>query len=79
MRIFAVLFVVFCTLGFVAKSDAWQLNPTENISIWPGLAPGETSEETGTKLPPREKDTPTITRVENIRKPTIDVLSLIHI
>lgn len=45
----------------------------ETIPLWPDLAPGETTSETGTTLPPREADQPTITRVENITAPTLDL------
>ena len=43
------------------------------IPVWPDLAPGETTKKTGDALPPRDTDKPTITRVENITAPTIDV------
>lgn len=42
------------------------------MTIWPQLAPGESTGEMGTALPPRQSD-PTITRVEKITQPTIDV------
>ncbi len=41
--------------------------------IWPDLAPGETTKETGTALPPREGETKPITRVENVTCPTFTV------
>ena len=44
----------------------------ESIPVWPGLAPGETDDNIGEALPPRQSD-PTVTRVVNVRKPTIDV------
>ncbi len=40
---------------------------------WPDLAPGETELVTGTTLPMREQDHPPITRVVDIRRPTIAV------
>ena len=43
------------------------------LSVWPDLAPGETSRETGTDLPRNPKEDPPITRVVNVRRPTIDV------
>ena len=42
------------------------------INIWPQLAPGESTAEVGTPLAPRPSD-PTITRIEKITRPTIDV------
>lgn len=40
---------------------------------WPDLAPGETERVTGTTLPMRPQDNPPITRVVDIRRPTITV------
>lgn len=45
----------------------------EPISIWPDLAPGETTKLVGEKMPPREGEKPTITRVVNITSPTMTV------
>ncbi|MEQ1825431.1 MAG: alpha/beta hydrolase [Pirellula sp.] len=47
--------------------------PTRNITIWPEAAPGESTTNSGTALPSRPQDQPTITRVENISLPTMDV------
>ena len=43
------------------------------ISLWPDLAPGETTKKTGTDLPTRPEDQPPIRRVENITSPTLDL------
>jgi acetyl esterase/lipase len=43
------------------------------IPVWPGLAPGETSHDVGIAQPPKVGEEPSVTRVINIRKPTIDV------
>ena len=43
------------------------------IAIWPDLAPGETLKNAGVALPARAADHPTITRVENITHPTMEV------
>jgi acetyl esterase/lipase len=40
---------------------------------WPDLAPGETERATGTTLPMRPQDNPPISRVVDIRRPTIAV------
>ncbi len=49
------------------------VEPAETITLWPDLAPGETTKKTGNALPPRETDVPTITRVENITASTVAV------
>lgn len=45
----------------------------EPLAVWPDLAPGETTRLTGEKMPPREGERPTITRVINITQPTMTV------
>ena len=45
----------------------------EFIDVWPDLAPLETSRATGTALPYRSQDVPRITRVENVRRPRLQV------
>jgi len=45
----------------------------EQTYVWPRFAPGETSLETGDKLPDREGELPPISRVVNIRRPTLDI------
>ena len=44
-----------------------------SLSVWPNLAPGETSRETGTPQPRRKGENPPITRLIKIRRPTLDV------
>lgn len=56
-----------------SSSQAADLSPGTSIPVWPGLAPGETSDEIGIAQPPRDGEIPPVTRVVNIRKPTIDV------
>ena len=43
------------------------------VQVWPGLAPGETSDAEGEAQPPRPGENPPVTRVINIRRPTLDV------
>ncbi len=43
------------------------------VQVWPGLAPGETSDAEGTAQPPRPGENPPVTRVVGIRQPTLDV------
>lgn len=45
----------------------------KSLDVWPALAPLETESGTGTELPHPPNENPPITRVSNIRKPTIDV------
>ncbi|MEZ5944007.1 MAG: alpha/beta hydrolase [Planctomycetaceae bacterium] len=49
------------------------LTAAEPVAIWPDLAPGETSLETGTDLPRREGENPPITRTVSVRRPTMDI------
>jgi acetyl esterase/lipase len=58
------VFLFYATLG---------LQAAESITIWPGLAPGETSDARGSVMEARPTDTQPITRVEKIRLPTMDV------
>jgi acetyl esterase/lipase len=41
--------------------------------VWPDLAPGETSREVGEAQPLRKGETPPVTRLIKIRRPTLDV------
>lgn len=63
----AILILVAATAGLsrVAADDS--------LAIWPGLAPGETSDSTGVTQPNRPHERPPVTRVTQIRRPTIDV------
>ncbi len=45
----------------------------ERVDIWPDLAPGETTRELGVAQPARPEEKPTITRVEKITRPTLDL------
>ncbi len=53
--------------GTLAAADETLFYP------WPDLAPGETDRSTGTTLPTRVQESPAITRVVDIRRPTITV------
>lgn len=43
------------------------------LDVWPGLAPGETTQSTGETLPFRPQDVPPITRVVKVSRPTFTV------
>lgn len=45
----------------------------DKIYVWPDLAPGESSNAEGTAQPLRKNEIPPVTRITNIRRPTIDV------
>lgn len=67
----SVIFVLLIVTP--AISQPVQPTPSNTITIWPDLAPGETSRETGENQPFRENEKPPITRVINIRRPTVDI------
>ena len=56
-----------------ASVVATGVNAGEPIAVWPDLAPGETSRATGEKQPFRPNEKPPVTRVINIRRPTMTV------
>ena len=60
-------------LVVIAPAAVAQTSDGKAIDIWPNLAPGETTRETGEKMPIRQSENPPVTRVINIRKPTLDV------
>jgi acetyl esterase/lipase len=59
--------VLLCLCSSAAAADP------QSLDVWPDLAPGETSRETGTALPPRGGEAKPITRVAGVRRPTLDV------
>ncbi len=65
--------VFFFALSLLVSQSVLALEPDEVIDVWPDLAPGETSRDPGTALPGRDADNPPITRVESIKRPTMDV------
>ncbi|HUP82187.1 MAG TPA: hypothetical protein VM260_26780, partial [Pirellula sp.] len=48
-------------------------NARANLNVWPDLAPGESSRETGTLLPTKAGESKPIDRVSDVRWPTLDV------
>lgn len=46
---------------------------SEPLDVWPQLAPGESTRHIGEPLPPRSGETPPITRVVNVTRPTMSV------
>ena len=59
--------------GVICVFVATTGNAAKPLFIWPDLAPGETSRNVGTKQPPRKGEQPPVTRVVNIRRPSLAV------
>ncbi len=64
---------VVVTLLFNAATCATAQEVPLNVPIWPALAPGESSESVGVAEPLRPNEDPPITRLVNVRKPTMDI------
>lgn len=64
---------VFLWLLALPALGQLPIEPTKTTTIWPDLAPGESSRETGELLPFRPQEKPPVSRVVNIRLPTVDV------
>lgn len=69
---YAPIVVLFASL-MLAPVNLLAQDATK-LFIWPDLAPGETDRSTGTQLPMQAKDHPPITRVEKIRRPSLQVV-----
>ena len=67
----SVLFMMGICASMLCTAEARE--PDSVIDIWPGLAPGETTRETGTKLPRRTNENPPATRVKDITRPQLHV------
>ena len=66
-RLLSLAFVLLLATSTLA------LEELTGTPIWPDLAPGESSRETGTKQPYRKNEIPPVTRVTDIRYPLMDV------
>lgn len=62
----------FAGLAFSQQSKSNEQNAQPQL-IWPEFAPGETVKSLGEQLPTKETDVPTITRIEKIRTPSLDL------
>lgn len=65
MRIALILILLSWSSG---RATAEQV-----FYVWPDLAPGETSRQTGTQQPTRPHEDPPVTRLIHVRRPTLDV------
>ncbi|MBL9153046.1 MAG: alpha/beta hydrolase [Verrucomicrobiales bacterium] len=69
-RLTGLVRLAAAALALLATS---ALSAADNVFLWPALAPGETSEAPGEAQPPRAGEEPPVTRVVNIRRPSLDV------
>ncbi|MCB1079743.1 MAG: hypothetical protein KDM64_18140, partial [Verrucomicrobiae bacterium] len=69
----AGLFAIVCLGALALNASAAEPASPKNVFLWPALAPGETSDAPGEAMPPREGEDPPVTRVVNIRRPSLDV------
>lgn len=69
------VFVWICSIAATgaAAGFAAAREPDAVIDIWPGLAPGETTADTGATLPRRPDENPPATRVKDITRPQLHV------
>jgi acetyl esterase/lipase len=70
LRLLVGLLVALSTQSEVQSEE---VSPGTTFPLWPDLAPGETSRETGEVQPFRADEKPPVTRVIKIRRPTIDL------
>jgi len=71
----SILTAALSIVALASAASAADSNATarhEQMAVWPDLAPGETSRDTGETQPFRADEVPPVTRVVNIRRPTID-------
>jgi len=67
MRMSLAAVLLLCSSAAAAQDAA------SNITVWPGMAPGEESSNKGELLPPRSEAPNAVQRVKNVRLPTMDV------
>ncbi len=76
-HVLSVLAFACVTMGAGAtwgqEAAVAESSQTTGVPIWPDFAPGESTREPGNELPPRDADRPTITRVQDITQPTLDI------
>lgn len=68
-----VLLLGFLFVIAVSPAVLMAQEAQTTIRVWPDLAPGENSRETGTPLPAKPGEIKPITRVSGVRCPTMDV------
>ena len=63
----------FVLCSIVLSQTASAREPDRVIDVWPDLAPGESTKNTGETLPRRPNENPPATRVARITKPTLHI------
>ena len=67
------LFAAIGVFGSAIPALPSSTHTDSGTDIWPGPAPGETSSFPGETQPARPEENPPVTRVVNIRRPTVDI------
>jgi acetyl esterase/lipase len=65
--------MVHCFPLFVLILSASAALGSQPLDVWPQFAPGETTRGVGEALPPRAMESPPITRIVNVTRPTMSV------
>lgn len=73
MRRFTTMMFLIAAMSVSLLCRTEAREPDAVIDIWPGMAPGETTRETGTKLARRATENPPATRVKDITRPQLHV------
>ncbi|WP_299462121.1 alpha/beta hydrolase [uncultured Gimesia sp.] len=73
MRRFTVMTLLIAVMSVGLFCNAEAREPDAVIDLWPNLAPGETTRDTGTKLERRPDENPPATRVKDITRPQLQV------
>ncbi len=66
---------VFCGLVFTGADSIEAREPDRVLDIWPDLAPGETTRNTGETLPRRPNENPPATRIARITRPQLHMFA----
>ncbi len=73
MRYALTILVLASLNASLLSQDATKPTKLSTELVWPTLAPGETQSNRGEHLPTNPQEQPPITRIINIRTPTIDI------
>ncbi len=66
-------FCIIASLVFAVLQFRLEASEPQLLHVWPDLAPGETTRQTGEKLPRRPNENPPATRIQNITRPMLEV------
>jgi hypothetical protein len=71
---FGLRFHLLCGLLLLAAISAAEARePDRVVDIWPGMAPRETTQDTGEALPRRADENPPATRIARITQPRLHI------